>query len=572
MMKAMRFNDVLRSNKLTVTVKEMLAGAIAGSIEEAVRAGLLPEAEYPEVKIEYPREARFGDYSTPVALESAKAVKKAPVEIAGIIKPYIEKIGIVESVEVVKPGFINIFISNAFMCETLKTVIKEATDYGRSKSANTQKYNIEFVSANPTGPMNVVSARAAAIGDTLANLLEAAGHSVDREFYVNDFGNQVTLLGRSVLARVMEQRGEKVDFPEDGYHGDYVKDIAANLIELVWDQFEQISGEEQRIRFCADYAVKYNVAGQKKDLTDFHVEFSRWFMEHTLHDSGAVMDTYTLLDGRGHIFDEEGKKLFKSTDYGDDKDRVVVRDDGRPTYLLADIAYHRDKLGRGYDTIIDIWGPDHHGYIARLSGAMAAMGCREDGFKVLIAQQVNLVMDGEAVKMSKRLGRFSTMRELIEEIGVDAARYFFVMRSMDSHLDFDLSLAKKQSSENPVFYLQYAHARICSIFREAEKRGVEYDTGNISNTVLDNPEAAALMKLLVKYPEEIIDAAAAMEPHRLPAFLMKLAQAFHRFYTEHRILADEEDVRNSNFAAAAAVRTVLKNGLTMLGVSAPESM
>ena len=322
----------------------------------------------------------------------------------------------------------------------------------------------------------------------------------------------------------------------------------------------------------AGKAIEYNIEGQKRDLERFNVVFDNWFHEKGLHEAGDVERALEYLNDQKVIYESEGKKFFSSTDYGDDKDRVVVRDDGRPTYLLADITYHKNKVDRRYDLILDIWGPDHHGYIARLSGAMQCMGYGSDRFRVLIAQQVNLVMEGEIVKMSKRLGNFSTMAELIDEIGVDVARYFFVMRSMDSHLDFDLALAKKQSSENPVFYLQYAHARICSIFREAESRGITYKPSEADKDHLQNPEAVNLLKLLAKFPEEIHDAAVSFEPHRIANFLLRLAQGYHRFYTEHRVLSEEKGRTPAYLSLCDAVRIVLRNGLRLLGVSSPERM
>lgn len=554
-----------------VTLKEKINKIVEEALEKAIHEKALPEGDYPSVKIEYPREAKFGDYATPVAMESARIVRRSPVDIGAILKPYIESSSLIGNVEVVKPGFINMFIDNSYFLETLKGILNERGSYGRRTARAPQTINIEFVSANPTGPMNVVSARAAALGDTIANLKEAMGHTVEREFYVNDYGNQFKLLGRSVLSRIKELKEFDVSFPEDGYHGEYIYDIARHIISS-FPELDLSREENELIDFCAREAVEYNVESQKKDLGDFNVTFHRWFRERDLHENGKVEKTWKFLEERNVVFEDEGKVFFKSTDYGDDKDRVIVRDDGRPTYLLADIAYHRDKIDRGYDKIIDIWGPDHHGYIARLSGAVKAMGFPEDRFDVLIAQQVNLVMEGETVKMSKRLGRFSTMRELLDEIGVDVARYFFIMRSMESHLDFDLGLAKKQSSENPVFYLQYAHARICSLFREAEKRGFRYTGEVIQSQHLQNEETETLLKLMVKYPEEVEDAATSIEPHKIPVFLMRLAQAYHRFYTEHRIITDDTGKTLTFLALCDAVRTVMKNGLTLLGVSAPERM
>lgn len=552
--------------------KKILQQQIAEACKSASADNRLPDLENLHIKVEYPKEQRFGDYATPVALELARSARRSPMEIGETLKEYLSETGILDRIDVVKPGYINMFLSLDHLWRNLLLIVREKDSYGRNIKESPRKINIEFVSANPTGPLNIVSARAAAIGDSIANILEACGDTVEREFYVNDFGNQVHLLGKSVLARYRQLQGAESAFPEDGYHGEYVMDIAAHIRDAFKDEIAAIHDEDDLIDFCSEKAVEYNVKGQMDDLRGFNVNFTRWFREKTLHQNGAVEETFRHLESLGYLYDEEGKKVFRSTDFGDDKDRVVVRDDGRPTYLLADIAYHRDKINRGYDLIVDIWGPDHHGYIARLAGAVTAMGMKRENFRVLLAQQVNLLMEGQTVKMSKRLGNFSTMRELLEEIGVDVSRYFFVMRSLESHLDFDLALAKKQSSENPVFYLQYAHARICSIFREAEKRGIPYTPDSSVMSLLDNPESLTLMKMLMKFPEEIDDAAEAFEPHRMTTYLMRLAQAFHKFYTEHRILTDNLESGNTYLLLADAVRTVMKNGLALIGVSAPERM
>ncbi len=556
-----------------MNIKDKIYSIIKLSLEKAVADGKLPEAEYPEIKVEYPRESKFGDYSSPIALESAKLIKRSPMEIGEIIKSYIaEHKELIGEVDLAKPGFINIFTSLEYLKNNMIEVNSLKEKYGRQIKEKPVKYNIEFVSANPTGPMNVVSARAAALGDTISNLIETNGDVVDREFYVNDYGNQVNLLGNSVLARIKEIKGENFIFPEDGYHGEYIKDIAKWIIDNHSSELNNFSDDLSRASFAADKAVEYNVSGQKKDLEDFNVFFKTWFRESTLHRKGEVAKALERLENNKHIYIEDGKKIFRSTQFGDDKDRVVVRDDGRPTYLMADIAYHFDKLERGYDKLIDIWGPDHHGYIARLSGAVQALSDKKNVFRVLISQQVNLIMEGETVKMSKRLGNFSTMRELIDEVGVDVSRFFFIMRSMDSHLDFDLALAKKNSSENPVFYLQYAHARICSIFKEAEKRGITLNPENADLNTLNNNESIVILKLLAKYPEEISDAAATFEPHKISTFLLRLAQSYHRFYAEQRVLSDDIVKTQTNLALCNAVRITIKNGLHILGVSAPESM
>ncbi|MDA3901436.1 MAG: arginine--tRNA ligase [Spirochaetes bacterium] len=553
-------------------IEELVVEALSSAINDGKFGENIDSSLFPDVKIEYPKEEKFGDYSTPLALESARVLKKAPFVIGEILKQYIEKSSLVEKVDVVKPGFINMFLSQQSLADYVVSAVAAGDSFGCSEKTDPLKYSIEFVSANPTGPLNVVSARAAALGDSLANILEAAGDKVDREFYVNDFGNQVNLFGLSVYSRYQELLGKEIQFPEDGYQGEYVKDIAQHIIDTNEFKPDQFSSEEEILAFFSNYAISYIVKSQQTVMEQFRVNYKQWFRESTLHESGIVQKTYEEMLARNVIYDEEGKKFFSATDYEDDKDRVVVREDGRPTYLMADIAYHENKFARGYDSIIDIWGPDHHGYIARLRGAMIALGHDSDKFRVLIAQQVNLILDGEAVKMSKRLGRFSTMQELIDDIGVDAARYFFVARSMDSHLDFDIELAKKRSSENPVFYLQYAHARICSIFKEATKRSIDLSENEIRLEYVENAEAQSLLKMIIRFPEEIADAATVFEVHRLANYLLRLAQGFHRFYTVNRILTDDSDCTKSMLTVCSAVKNVLHNGLSILGVSLPESM
>ncbi|MBN1499645.1 MAG: arginine--tRNA ligase [Spirochaetes bacterium] len=553
-------------------IKETVKNIISESVAAAQKDGKIPELPLPEIKIEYPREDKFGDYSTPFALETAKIIKKSPFDTGNLLKEYIEINPIIESVEVVKPGFINIFISKVFLSEITADIIENGDNYGQSSRLEPENINLEFVSANPTGPLNVVSARAAALGDSIANLLETSGHKVDREFYINDFGNQVRLLGLSAWIRYRELKGENPPFPEDGYHGEYIKDIAEHIKNNFSAQVEMLSDEDSIIDFFSRKAIEYNVNGQKEVMKKFNIQYKTWYNERNLHESGKVEKTYEQLLQKSVIYEEEGKKIFRSTDYNDDKDRVIIRDDGRPTYLLADIAYHVDKYERGYNRVIDIWGPDHHGYIARLSGAIEALGHKKKSFTVLIAQQVNLIMGGELVKMSKRLGNFSTMQELIDEIGVDAARFFFVMRSMDSHLDFDIELAKRASSENPVFYLQYAHARICSIFREAAERKIHFKKSEFNHSLIDDSIVNGLLKLLSIFPDEIRDSADQLEVHHIASYLLRLAQTFHKFYAEHRILSDDAERTNSLLVVCFCVKIVIKNGLKILGVNAPEKM
>lgn len=552
--------------------RERIKQIVANSVNAAIEAGKLERAEFPDIKIEYPKEESFGDYASSFALESARILKKSPIIIGNILKNYIEQSDLIEKVEVVKPGFINIFLSKSFLYDTLKSIQKSGNTYGQNLKEHPEKINLEFVSANPTGPLVVVSARAAAVGDTLANLLEAAGDKVDREYYINDHGNQVYLFGKSVLARYLELGGKTVEFPEDGYQGEYIKEIAGYCKDNFEKDILKIKDEGSLIEYLADKAVEYNVSRQKTDMEKFRVNYKTWFSEKKLHTDGEVENTLKLLESKDVIYNEDGKKVFRSTGFGDDKDRVVVREDGRPTYLLADIAYHKNKFERGYDRLIDIWGPDHHGYIARLKGAMKAIGYDDSRLNILTSQQVNLISDGETLKMSKRLGKFSTMSDLIADIGTDVARYFFVMRSLESHLDFDLNLAKKESSENPVFYLQYAHARICAIFREAEKRGIKYLPDKAKADHFDNPEIISLLKIMARFPEDISDAARNFEPHRIANFLLKLAQRYHKFYTEHRVLSDDGEMTNTYLSLCEGVKIILKNGLNLLAVNAPEKM
>ncbi len=553
------------------TVKTLVAEILEDALAAAIAAGELPADAPREIKVEYPKEQSFGDYATPYALEAARQTRKPPMETAEVLKKYITRHEAVASVEVARPGFINIFISVSHLLSVVKCAVDEGDAYGKINKEKPLRYNIEFVSANPTGPLNVVSARAAAIGDTLANLIEASGDICDREFYVNDFGNQVQLFGKSVYLRLRQLNGEDITLPEECYQGEYVIDIARSIKDhCVLDQNE-FSSDDELLEFFSTYAVDYIINGQQAAMNRFGVRYSRWYRESELHAADAVMRALHSLESHGAIYEEEGKKVFRATAYGDDKDRVVVRDDGRPTYLLADIAYHEDKFKRGYDRVIDIWGPDHHGYIARLKGAIEAMGYDAGKFSVLIAQQVNLIMDGEPVKMSKRLGRFSTMTDLIDSVGVDVSRYFFVMRSMESHLDFDLTLAARQSSENPVFYLQYAHARICSIFRKVADSDIVYEPTIFDAGEYDD-ESVQLMKIISRFSEEIIDAASVLEVHRIASYLLRLAQQFHRFYTVNRIIGDDSNVTRKLLTIAHAARITLKNGLSLLGVGAPEQM
>ncbi|PJZ70222.1 arginine--tRNA ligase [Leptospira perolatii] len=582
--------------KETETIKYTVLTALRAAIEDYCKKekpDLDPSSL--KIRIEYSREESFGDYSTSFALENSKLLGKKPMESAQSLVGLLQsKTDLFEKVDCTPPGFVNFRISPKYLIQVLeKTVLK-----GESfpQVADPLKINLEFVSANPTGPLNIVSARAAATGDALANLLKAVGHKVEKEFYVNDYGNQVFLLGVSTLVRIREKLGEsfsvqenedgtsidllleKNTIPSEGYRGEYLKEIANTLLDdsktslEIQDLLKEKKYKELAEK-CSKWAVESNLKWQRKDLDLFGVGFDRFYSETTLHDAGKVVGVLEDLKKSKKILEEDGKLLFKSEEYGDDKNRVVMREDGRPTYLLSDIAYHQDKIHRGYDKIVDIWGPDHHGYIARLSGAVQALGFPKESFQVIIAQQVNLLMAGQKVKMSKRAGEFQTMEDLLGFLGKsgkDVGRYFFVMRSLDSPLDFDLDLAKDESEKNPVFYLQYAHARVCSIFREV---GDQSSASALEKLELTE-ERKRLLFWLARFPEEVLDAANSLEAHRLTNYLQNLARSFTQFYIakNNRLKDSDTETRLALARICQSVKEVLFLGLQLLGVTAPERM
>jgi arginyl-tRNA synthetase len=428
---------------------------------------------------------------------------------------------------------------------------------------------VEYVSANPTGPMNIVNARAAAIGDALVRLLAASGHAAKSEFYVNDAGRQVDLLGLSLQARYREHVGQPGAFPEDGYQGAYVSELAAQFPP---EEAAAALADPKATRF-REWSLEHMLAWQREDLAHYGMRFDRWFRESDLHAGGKLDQALAELEKRGHVYESEGAKWFRSTAFGDEKDRVLVRSNGEPTYFLADIAYHADKYERGFRKVIDLWGPDHHGHVQRLQSALVAYGLPEGFLEVLIVQFVKLLSGGEPVKMSKRAGEFITLRELVDEVGADNARYFFLMRSATTPLDFDLDLAKKQSDENPAYYVQYAHARIASLVRYAESNGIEEpkDPG-ASVRLLDAPEELAVLKELALFPDIVRGAARAREPHRVPAYLQRASESFHRFYHVHRVVTEDRERSQARLLLCLGARRVLANGLGLLGVSAPERM
>ena len=551
--------------------KEQLRSAIQAAIDAAQASGELELATVPEIGLEVPRDTGHGDFASNIALVTAKVAKKSPRDVAEIIVKHLPSGGVVREVEVAGPGFINFFLSYDWLFDTVRVIEEQGHEYGNSEYGAGEKILLEFVSANPVGPMNVVNARAAAVGDTLARLFRAVGFTVGTEFYVNDAGNQADVFARSLEARYIQLTDPDYPFPEDGYPASYVGELALELKREYPDLLEM--PRDERLALCKRWGTDQMVEAQKADLRQYGVEFDRWFRERDLHAAGALEEAIAFLKGKGLMFEAEDALWFRSTDFGDDKDRVIVKSDGTYTYVTADIAYHHDKLKRGYTRLIDIWGPDHHGYIGRMQAAIQALGYNKDTLEVLILQYVALLRNGEQVKMSKRAGEFITMQDLVEEVGKDAARFFFLHRSPESHLDFDLDLAVEQSNENPVFYVQYAHARILSILRQGREMGVELPRAeNVDLGLLTHDSELALMKQMAALPEELLSAALQREPHRVTRYALDLASLFHSFYTHCHILGETEPLRDARLVLVAQVRVVLQKVLGILGVDAPEQM
>lgn len=537
--------------------------------ERARETGELQFDHLPPYTLEKPRESAHGDLATNIAMVLARPARTAPRKIAEVVlKHFQADRNRVDRCEVAGPGFINFYLDPAWIYDVIPEVEEMDERYGCSPTGNGEKVQVEFVSANPTGLLHMGNARGAALGDTLAGVLQAAGFEVTREFYINDAGNQIEVFGRSLEARYLQLLGKDVPFPEDGYPGEDLIESMKGLVSRVGDKYAGVAPELRR-EILVKYALKEKLSEMEKDLADFGVHYDVWFSEQTLHDSGAIEDVLKELQEKGYIYEKEDAVWFKSTLFGDEKDEVLVRSNGIPTYFAADIAYHKNKFRRGFDRVINIWGADHHGHVARLKGAMQALGFDPDRLRVIIMQLVRLFRGGEPVRMSKRSGEYVTLRELMDEVGKDAARYFFVDRSADSHLDFDLDLAREQSGENPVYYVQYAHARICSILRQAGEipRAREIDC-----SVLRDPAERALIEKIAELPGEIIYAATHLEPHRLTRYVYDLANLFHGFYTTCHVLNAGPGLREARLALVNACRITLRNTLKIIGVSAPERM
>ncbi len=550
-------------------IKQQIEQALIRAVDAAVAEGILPEgAALPPVLLEEPPEKELGDFATNFAMQSARVFRQSPQKIAAAIRDRLTGDWL-DHAEVAGPGFLNLYLKKTVLSDTLRAVLAAGEEFGTLPPNGAPRIQVEYVSANPTGPLHVGHGRGAAVGSALVKLLRTAGYTVDSEYYVNDAGNQMNLLAVSVNARYLELLGKSVEFPENGYHGADIVETAQRIIDRDGDKYLSLP-EEERLKLFQDVAYREKLAALEEDLADFGVTFDRWYSERTLHPD-AVRRVVDVLLKRGTAYEKDGAVWLRSTDYGDDKDRVIFRDNGVPTYLAADIAYHDDKYRRGYGRLINIWGADHHGYVARVKASMAALGHDPEELTVLLLQMVSLYRDGTLVKLSKRTGETVTLRELMEEVGVDAARYFFLMRSLDSQLDFDLDLATKKSNENPVYYIQYAHARISSIFRQADEAGIAVRDGVELELLTDETEIA-LIKKIAAYPEEIARAAAEFAPQRIARYSHELAGAFHSFYNKCRIVGQEPSLASARLALVLATGRVIRHSLSVLGVSAPEKM
>lgn len=555
-----------------MNVLEQMQENLKEEIKQAVlRAELATEEELPAIILEQPKDKAHGDYATNMAMQLARIAKKAPRSIAeDIIENFDQTKASITKLEIAGPGFINFFMNNQYLTDLVPTILEQGENYGASNTGKGHKIQVEFVSANPTGDLHLGHARGASVGDSLCNVLAKAGYDVQREYYINDAGNQIANLATSVQARYMQALGQEWDMPEDGYHGKDIIELGKQLAEEYKDEWAN-KLEEERLAFFREYGLKYELKKLENDLNQFRVSFDNWFSETSLYNDGKIQPALETLKEKGYIYDEEGATWFRSTDFGDDKNRVLIKNDGSYTYLTPDIAYHKNKLDRGFETLINIWGADHHGYIPRMRAAIQALGYKEDTLEVEIIQMVNLFQDGEKVKMSKRTGKAVTLRELMEEVGIDAMRYFFVMRSSDSHLDFDMDLARSESNENPVYYVQYAHARICTMLKQAEDKGLASE--EFDGSLLTAEKEEELLKRLGEFSQVISDAAENRTPHRITNYIFELASSLHSFYNAEKVLdTDNIERTKARIALMKAVRITIANGLKLIGVSAPESM
>ena len=555
-------------------MKNKLKDMIKAAAQAAYEAGALNSGDFAPVEIEEPKAGAHGDLASNFAMLNAAGQKMAPRKIAeAVVSHLTDPDGIIEKTEIAGPGFINFFISPTAWHPILREIHAQDGKYGAGNMGGGQKVQVEFVSANPTGPLHVGHGRGAVVGDTVAAILAFCGYDVFREYYINDSGKQIQTLGRSVYLRGLEVSGRAVSFPDDCYQGDYIYEIARAIIDKD-SEWILNANEDEAVSHCAQYASRKILAGIRDDLALLGIDFDNWFSEQNLYDTGKVEAAIKRFQSEGLIYENEKALWFKTQDFGDEKDRVVVRQNGQTTYFASDIAYHWDKFERGFDQIIDVWGADHHGYIPRISAAIKAAGKDESQFHVILTQLVNLLRGGIPVAMSTRAGQFVTLREVIDEVGRDAVRFIFLTRHYESQLDFDLEVAKQKTNDNPVYYVQYVHARISSIFKKArEEKGITSVSGDADAVSrLLEPEEIALIKHMARYPEVIQAAAQWMEPHRIAFYLMDLAAAFHAYYNKHRVLTDDPKLADGRLNLVLAVQKIIRNGLNLLGVSAPDSM
>jgi arginyl-tRNA synthetase len=545
------------------TLKQEIAAAV-------IKAGLTREEELPDIVLEKPKDKAHGDFAANIAMQLARIAKKAPRNIAEDIVASLDKSkASIEKVEIAGPGFINFFMKEDFLGEIIPAILNAGKSYGQTDTGKGEKVQVEFVSVNPTGDLHFGHGRGAAYGDVLCNLLAAAGYDVEREYYINDAGNQIDNLALSVEARYLQALGDEAEMPADGYHGKDIMEIGKTLAEVHGSEWKG-KDRDERLAFFREYGLKYELGKIEKDLSAFRVEFDHWFSEQSLYEGGQIESALEELDD--YIYEKDGATWFRTTDFGDDKDRVLVKQDGSYTYLTPDIAYHKNKLDRGFDKLINVWGADHHGYIPRMQAAIQGMGYDKDTLDVKVIQMVSLFEKGEKLKMSKRTGNAVALRELMEEVGVDAARYYFITRSNDTQLDFDMDLARSESNDNPVYYVQYAHARICTMLKQAETKGFRQD-GEFDATLLTSEKEMDLIKKLGGFPQMVADAAENYTPHKVTQYVFDLASLLHSFYNAEKVLDPDNNERtHARIALMKAVKITLANALQLIAVTAPEKM
>lgn len=561
-------------SKLVKETQDKLNEIIIAAVKSATAKGELPESDIPSFIIEKPSDKKNGDFSTNIAMAGARCYHKAPKMIAESIVNSLDLDGtLIDRAEIAGPGFINFYLSDDYYSRIVLDAVEQGENYGRSDYGNGKKMLVEFVSANPTGPMHIGNARGGAIGDCLASVLDAAGYYVQREFYINDAGNQIEKFATSLEVRYLQLCGKEIEMPEDAYHGADITEHAKAFYKINGDKYADTESKERRDALVG-YALPKNIDGLERDLKKYRIVYDKWFRESSLHNDGSVQKVINTLKEKGVTYEQDGALWFKASEFGNDKDIVLVRANGLPTYIVPDIAYHYNKLvTRGYDKAIDVLGADHHGYVPRMKAALTALGLDADRLDAVIMQMVRLVRDGETIKLSKRSGKAITLNTLLDEVPIDAARFFFNLREPNSHFDFDLELAAKQSSENPVYYVQYAHARICSILNKAKEQGFEMTIPSVEElNALNSSEERELISHLANLTDEIISAAKGYDPAKITHYVVELATLFHKFYNAQRVMVDDKKLMNARLYLCTAVKSTIKNILTMLKIDAPESM